>query len=90
MTIEFKDLPNSIRKPGTYTEEDTSNALRGAVVTPVKVLMIGQRTASGTVEKHVPTRVYDSESARTYFGSGSVLARMVRAGLEANAVLCYL
>ncbi|WP_230368818.1 hypothetical protein [Paludibacterium denitrificans] len=44
-----------------------------------KLLMIGQRLASGTVPALTPIRVTDAGQAAGYFGQGSMLHRMTKA-----------
>lgn len=82
--ISFNSMPPSIRVPGTYVEIDNSQALTGLSEWPVKVLILGQRLAAGTITALVPVRVTSAEMARTYFGRGSQLAHMVEAWFRAT------
>lgn len=83
MTISFNLVPANIRVPGTYVEIDNSKALRGLPQYQNRILVIGQRTSAGTVAAAVPTLVTSAEQAKSYFGKGSILARMFSA-LKAN------
>jgi phage tail sheath gpL-like len=76
MTITFANIPTTIRTPGAYAEIDNSRALKGLVQNPHKVLILGQKTAAGTVGKAVLTAITRDNLADGYFGPGSILARM--------------
>ncbi|MDD4930475.1 MAG: phage tail sheath C-terminal domain-containing protein [Gallionella sp.] len=82
--VDFANIPSSIRKPGKYFEFNTSLAVRSLPVNKQKVLMVGQRLASGTVAANVPTEVFDDNQASLYFGRGSVAHLMCKAALIAN------
>ena len=84
MTIAFNQIPVLIRTPGTYLEFDNSKATNGLVVTPQKILIMGQRLAAGSVLANVPTRIYSGDQARLNFGNGSMLAAMCYAAKNAN------
>ncbi|MFZ5746358.1 MAG: phage tail sheath subtilisin-like domain-containing protein [Pseudomonadota bacterium] len=79
MTISFNAIPASLRTPGVYIEFDSSKAVSGLPPAPNKVLLIGQRLATGTVEALVPTRIVAADQAAQAFGRGSMLAAMARA-----------
>jgi phage tail sheath gpL-like len=85
--ISFSEIPASIRKPGKYVEFNTALAVRTLPANLQKVLIIGQRLAAGTVAANVPTQVFSDDQAATYFGRGSIIHRMVRAAIRANAYL---
>lgn len=78
MTIYFNSIPAALRLPGTYIEFD--NRLAGGNDPNFKVLYIGQRLTAGTVAAGVPTRVTNTVDAETFFGRGSMLAEMLKAG----------
>lgn len=81
--LTFDSIPVDLRVPGTAIEIVNTGALRGLPGMPSKVLVIGQRLATGTVAADIPTRVLNEAAAEKYFGRGSMLHRMFRA-LKAN------
>lgn len=83
--ISFDSIPGSIRKPGKYIEFNTKLAVRTLPTNAQEVLILGQRLAGGSVATLTPTRVFSDAEAATYFGQGSMLHRMVRAAINANA-----
>ncbi|PCJ57850.1 MAG: phage tail protein [Rhodospirillaceae bacterium] len=84
MSISFNQIPIDLRVPGVYAEIDNSRALKGLPGMPVKILVLGQRLAAGTVAEGVPTQVLDVAAAEEYFGRGSMLHLMFRALKKAN------
>ncbi|MDA8137925.1 MAG: phage tail sheath subtilisin-like domain-containing protein [Desulfobacteraceae bacterium] len=82
--ITFSELQVSNRKPGTYIELNTRNAVRGLPGNPQHLLIIAQRLAAGTVAEAIPTQVYSSDEAATYAGRGSAAHLMVKASIAAN------
>lgn len=82
--ITFNSIPDSTRTPGKYFEYDTSGAVNTLPGNPYSLLMIGQRTVSGTVAADVPTQVFSDVDAATYFGEGSIAHMMAVAALKAN------
>jgi phage tail sheath gpL-like len=85
--ISFEKIPASIRKPGAYFEFNTKLAVNNLPANTQKVLVIGQRLTAGSVAALTPTDVYSDAEAATYFGEGSIVHRMVRAAIKANAYL---
>lgn len=84
MTIQFDQIPNSIRKPGKYFEFNTRLAVRTLPANRQKLLLVGQRTSSGSVTEKVPVDVLSDAEAATFFGPGSHLHLMARAAITAN------
>ena len=80
--ISFDHIPAQLRVPGFYIEINNELAGGGAFLS--KVLLFGQRLATGTVAAGVPTRVTSAEQGETWFGRGSMLAEMLRAFKRAN------
>ena len=77
MAVSFNEIPSGIRVPLFYAEVDNS-----AAYTPTdtsQALLIGQMTSEGTAEVGKPVTVSTAGMAKTLFGRGSVLARMVSA-----------
>ncbi len=83
MTISFNLIPSNIRTPGTYIEIDNSKALRGLPQFLTRILVIGQKLSTGTKNAEELTLVSSVEQAKSYFGTGSMLANMFKA-LKAN------
>ncbi|KAG0163515.1 hypothetical protein DFQ30_011436 [Apophysomyces sp. BC1015] len=83
--ITFDSIPSGIRKPGKYFEYNTKLAVRTLPANDQHVLIVGQRTADGTVPALTPTDVYSSDQAALYFGAGSYVALTVIAVDDAAA-----
>ena len=86
MTIQFAQVPASIRTPGKYLEFNNSLALRNLPTNRMTLLLVGQ-VNTGTVPPaglNVAVQVFDTQTADTYFGAGSQLSRMVAAAIKAN------
>lgn len=77
MTISFDQIPANIRTPGAFVE--FNNELAGANFIQFKLLVLGQRLSTGTVDKLVPTLVTTDSAADRYFGRGSMLSEMLKA-----------
>jgi phage tail sheath gpL-like len=82
--ITFNTVPSSIRVPGYYAEFDGSKALSGLPNVPLKILVIGQKLASGTIAALTPRRIVRGSDAIGYFGRGSMLAHGLAALRLAN------
>lgn len=85
--ISFDQIPSSIRKPGKYFEFNTKLAVRTLPNNKQRMLIVGQKTALGTITQKVPTQVFSDKEAETYFGPGSICHLMTRAAIKANAYL---
>ncbi|WP_176317174.1 phage tail sheath C-terminal domain-containing protein [Burkholderia vietnamiensis] len=70
--ISFDTIPSGIRKPGKYFEYNTKLAVRTLPANDQTVLVIGQRTADGTVPALKPVDVFSGDQAALYFGAGSL------------------
>lgn len=77
--VSFNDIPHGIRVPGVYIEIDPSMAVSGLPDEQRRIVVWGQRLATGTVAAGVPTRITGPDQGKTYFGRGSMLARMLTA-----------
>lgn len=84
--ISFAQIPNNWLVPFVWCEFNSDNAVTGASVQPMKILLIGQKLASGTAETLTAKRISSVEQGETLFGKGSMLARMVKDAKNANAV----
>lgn len=80
--VSFATIPASIRKPGKYFEFNTALAVRTLSANSQKVLLIGQRTAGGTVLAGVVTDIFNDADAGKYFGYGSQLHMMASAAIS--------
>jgi phage tail sheath gpL-like len=78
----FNDIPAALRLPGWYIEFDSR--LAGNAVFMGKVLVIGQKLASGIPYSGNPVRITRKEQADQLFGRGSMLAEMMRAIKEVD------
>ncbi|MEW6647190.1 MAG: phage tail sheath subtilisin-like domain-containing protein [Pseudomonadota bacterium] len=74
--LPFQSIPAALRLPGVYIEFDNSLAAQAEM--EFKVLVIGQRLATGTVAEGIPTRVTNEAQAEEFFGRGSMLAEMLK------------
>ncbi|MDR5803403.1 phage tail sheath C-terminal domain-containing protein [Caballeronia sp. LZ001] len=82
--ISFDTIPSGIRKPGKYFEYNTKLAVRTLPTNEQTVLIIGQRTASGSIPALQPVKVFSGDQAATYFGSGSLAHLAAVAAIKAN------
>ncbi|OFJ46396.1 hypothetical protein BA896_021825 [Janthinobacterium lividum] len=82
--IAFEKIPSSTRKPGVYTEFNTKMAVRNLPGNRQRTLIIGQKTAAGTLAALTLTDVFSDVDAAIYCGFGSQVHRMVEAALQAN------
>jgi len=84
MTITFNDIPTTTRTPGVYNEIDNSRALKGLVQNPHKVLILGQKLAAGSAGMEELKAITRNDMGDTFFGTGSILARMCNKFKENN------
>lgn len=84
--IGFNNIPTTLRVPWAYIEFDNSRAQQGPSVQPFQTLMLGQKLSGGTATVNVPVRVTSGAQARTLFGGGSHLQKMVEAYLANDKV----
>ncbi|MBA4709573.1 phage tail sheath C-terminal domain-containing protein [Aquitalea aquatica] len=82
--ISFDAIPASIRKPGKYFEFNTRLAVRTLPGNPQRVLLLGQRLATGSQAALHPVDVFSDEQAAQLFGHASQLHLMARAAITAN------
>lgn len=75
--MNFNTIPANILTPGNFFEFDSSRAFSGLLPVKHKVLLIGQRLATGTVAALVPTRITSKADGEAFFGRGSQLSDMV-------------
>jgi len=87
MTIQFDEIPSSIRKPGKYFEFNTKLAVRTLPANNQRMLLIAQLLAAGSAAALTPVQVYDDAQAAALFGSGSMAHLLCRAAIKANPYL---
>lgn len=88
--ITFMTIPLDWRVPGAYLEIDHTKAVRGLPQAPHKMLILGQRLTTGTVNAGVLSKVTRKEDGVNYFGRGSMLAQQIEAALKVNPYTeCY-
>ncbi|MCW3479738.1 phage tail sheath subtilisin-like domain-containing protein [Neisseriaceae bacterium JH1-16] len=85
--ISFDSIPASIRKPGKYFEFNTRFAVRTLPGNLQRVLILGQKLASGSQPALAPVDVFSDEQAAQLFGRGSQLHLMARAAITAYSYL---
>lgn len=83
--ISFNQIPIDLRTPGAYLEFDNSAAVRGLPGMPSRILVIGQKLASGTQPALSPVKILDEAAAEAAFGRGSMAHLQFRALKAANA-----
>jgi phage tail sheath gpL-like len=83
--VSFNSIPVDIRTPGQFIEVDPSKATGGIPAQSRKILVLGQRLATGTQAAANPVRVMSGIHAAGLFGRGSQLATMVAAAKKANS-----
>lgn len=72
--VSFNTIPANLRVPLFYAEMDPSQA--SYFTQNQKVLLIGQKLATGTATADTPLICPSTDAAKTLFGIGSQLARM--------------
>lgn len=82
--IVFANIPSSIRKPGVYSEFNTSLAVRSLPINAPKLLIIAQKTSAGSGVPNTPIKILSEEDAILYGGTGSHIHLCVRAALKVN------
>jgi len=82
--ISFDSISSGIRKPGRYTEFNTSLAVSSLPQNDQKVVILAQKTSSGSGTADVPVRIFTTADAILYCGTGSIGHLACKAALEAN------
>nr|VFJ90831.1 MAG: Mu-like prophage tail sheath protein gpL [Candidatus Kentron sp. LFY] len=83
MTITFDEIPQALRYPGVYVEIDGSRAGLGGDLP--KVLLVGQKLATGTSPAGEVVRIAGIEDAKVKAGAGSMLAEMAERYRKADS-----
>jgi phage tail sheath gpL-like len=87
MTIQFEQIPGSIRKPGKYFEFNTKLAVRTLPGNEQRMLIPAQMLAGGSAVALTPVNVYDDAQAAALLVAGSIAHLMCRAAITANPYL---
>lgn len=82
--ITFDNIPSDIRKPGQYSEFNTSLAVRALPLLAPKVAIIAQKTSAGSATADKPIRIFSDADATLYGGQGSHAEICCKAALKAN------
>jgi phage tail sheath gpL-like len=85
MPPSFLTISPGIRTVTNHAEFDTSRAVQGVNARRNKILVLGRRLSTGSVDELVPKQVLSGDQAELYHGTGSELAEMVRAAKKANS-----
>lgn len=92
--ISFSNIPSSIRKPGRYTEYNTSLAIRSLPTVSNKIVILAQKTSSGIGTQDQPVRIFGEEDAILQCGTGSIghltAKALFTANKNADVTLCPL
>jgi phage tail sheath gpL-like len=69
-------VPASLKQPNSFHTFQHVRAGGGLVALPLRVLLVGVKSAAGTATAETPVQVFDLADAITKFGQGSELALM--------------
>lgn len=84
MTINFDNIPSSIRRPGVYSEYNTKDAVSALPVNPQQVLIVAPQTVAMESAYSAPVRIFSDAEAEQAFGAGSIAHLMTRQALKNN------
>lgn len=84
--IEFEKIPNSLRKPGVYTEYNAKGAVTTLPTNEQEVLIVAPMIG-GTTAFTQPVRVYSDLDTATAFGAGSWAHLMTRMAITNNSLI---
>ena len=84
--IEFDKIPNSLRKPGVYTEYNAKGAVTTLPTNEQEVLIVAPMVGGATAFTQ-PVRVYSDLDAEQAFGAGSWAHLMTRMAITNNSLI---
>ena len=84
--IEFEKIPNSLRKPGVYTEYNAKGAVTTLPTNEQEVLIVAPMVGGATAFTQ-PVRVYSDLDAEQAFGAGSWAHLMTRMVITNNSLI---
>lgn len=87
MSVSFNEVPGNARVPFAYVEIDGSGAVQSSSVMEYKVLLIGNKLASGSKATQIPHFIASADKAVEFFGKGSVLSEMCESFLNNNKTI---
>lgn len=87
LNIEFDKIPNSIRKPGVYTEYNNREAVTTLPTNQQEVLIIAPMTAESEAAFSAPVKLFSDVEAEQLFGAGSTAHLMVRQAIRNNSLI---
>ena len=82
--IIFDNIPTSLRKPGRYSEFNTSLAIKSLPVNAPKIAIVAQMTSAGEAVADKPLKILSTDEAITAGGQGSIAHLACKAALDAN------
>lgn len=85
--VEFDQIPNSLRKPGVYTEYNNKDAVTALPVNAQEVLIVAPMTADSSQSFSAPVKVFSDTEAAQQFGAGSTAHLMVRQAIRNNPLI---
>lgn len=85
-SVSFRDIPGDVVVPGQYIEIDGSRADTGTPPIPRKIVIFGQKLASGSAVVATEVPVATADQVTELGGRGSILAQM---GVEAFRAYPY-
>ncbi|MCT8556990.1 phage tail sheath subtilisin-like domain-containing protein [Glaesserella parasuis] len=85
--VDFDKIPNSIRKPGVYTEYNNKDAVTTLPTNEQEVLIVAPMTTQVTGSYSLPVKVFSDTDAEQAFGAGSVAHLMVRQAIKNNSFI---
>ncbi|WP_448660299.1 phage tail sheath subtilisin-like domain-containing protein [Sphingomonas sp. CJ99] len=84
-SFAFDLISAANRVPGSQVEFSNVRALGGLPPAEQKILLIGQRLATGTVPQGQARRITQADQGAGFFGRGSQLAAMIASAIAANS-----
>lgn len=85
--IAYSQIPEGRRTPAVLTEYNLSGAVNTLPANEYRVVVVGQRTAAGTVQANTVKDIFNSDEAAIYFGRGSTAHLAVMDAIKANPYL---
>lgn len=84
MAISFDNIPTSIRKPGIYSEYNTTLAVQGLPTNAQKIALLAQKTSSGIGSDSTPVACFSENDLVLQAGTGSIAHLCGKAVYDAN------
>lgn len=85
--VDFDKIPNTIRKPGVYTEYNNKDAVTTLPTNEQEVLIVAPMTANSSTDFSAPLKVFSDTEAEQAFGAGSIAHLMVRQAIKNNPLI---